>query len=89
MTPPDRLGKVGRGVAKTNHGIGLLGTETFGSRPEPGTHSLALILFFPPGEVPEDPARAHLQSTWTCPEAHSEAGEVMKGLALPDRCTVG
>ena len=40
----------------------LCGNEPFGSRPEPGTYLIAPILQLPPGEVPEGPAGAHLQS---------------------------
>ena len=35
----------------------FFGNEPFGSRPEPGTYLLALILLLPPGEVPEGRAR--------------------------------
>jgi hypothetical protein len=46
------------------------GNEPFGSRPEPGTNLIALILRSPPGEVPEGRARG-LQDTVTRVQSES------------------
>jgi hypothetical protein len=48
-----------------------LGNEPFGSRPEPGICPIALILLFPPGEVPEGRARG-VQDTATSVESESD-----------------
>ena len=58
-TGEDRLGRIWM-ITGSN------GNEPFGSRPEPGTHRLALIQPLPPGEVPEGKAGVRIHARGYC-----------------------